>query len=248
MPRIRTVKPEMAQDEDIATCTIEAQLLAVRILNHADDEGYFKAHPALIKSACFPLLDSVNIHGVLSELSSIGYLVLFEGSDGKQYGHVTNFTAHQKINRPSPSKIKGFRTFTEDSVSPHEQLTPGKEQGTGKGKEQGKEIPIRQEPAPPDPVPVQKIVDAYHESLPTLPRVAKLTTTRRGYIQQRWREGDLPDLETWGKFFGYVGESDFLMGRAQGTNGKPPFRADLEWLTKPANYAKIAEGKYHREL
>jgi hypothetical protein len=36
------------------------------------------------------------------------------------------------------------------------------------------------------------------------------------------------------------------MGRAPPQQGKPPFRADLEWLTKAANFAKIAEGKYHR--
>ena len=71
MARIRTVKPEMAQDEDLASCSIEAQLLAIRLLNFADDEGFFKAHPALIKAACFPLIDYLNIPVMLRELSSI---------------------------------------------------------------------------------------------------------------------------------------------------------------------------------
>ena len=92
--------------------------------------------------------------------------------------------------------------------------------------------------------PYQKIVDLYHETLPELPRVAKLTKTRKGYIQQRWKE-DMPELKNWGNFFNYVGESDFLMGKVNGSGDRPPFRADLEWLIKPSNFVKIAEGKYH---
>lgn len=134
MARIRTIKPEFYQDEDLATVSEPAFILAAGLLNHADDEGYFKAHPGLIKAAVFPLREpSVNIHGMLTELSNVGYIRLFEGSDGKQYGRITNFTKHQKVNRPSPSKIKPLQRFTENSVNPHGGLTPGKEQGTGKG-------------------------------------------------------------------------------------------------------------------
>lgn len=93
--------------------------------------------------------------------------------------------------------------------------------------------------------PIQRIVDLYHECLPDLPRCEKVTDARAGYLRQRWRQ-DLPDLGDWRNFFGYVGQSRFLTGKAPGRNGQPPFVADLEWLTKPANYAKIAEGKYHR--
>lgn len=94
-------------------------------------------------------------------------------------------------------------------------------------------------------VPVSDVVDLYHEMLcPPLPKVEKLTDTRRGLIQQRWRE-DLPDLHSWADFFRRVKSSDFLMGRTTSRDGRPPFRADLEWLTRPSNFAKIAEDKYH---
>lgn len=95
--------------------------------------------------------------------------------------------------------------------------------------------------------PIQQIVDLYHEALPELPRVRKLTDTRRGYIRQRWRE-DMPTLDNWKNFFAHVMQSRFLMGKEPGRDGGPPFIADLEWLTKSANFAKIAEGKYHRNL
>lgn len=139
MARIRTVKPEFWQDEDLAALNPHTQLLAIGLLNHADDYGYFKAHKALVKAAVFPFSDSsLSIHGMLSELSNIAYISLFEGLDGKPYGHINNFTKHQKVNRPTDSKIEPLRQFTEDSVSPHGGLTvgtgnreQGKEQGTG---------------------------------------------------------------------------------------------------------------------
>lgn len=95
------------------------------------------------------------------------------------------------------------------------------------------------------PVPVQKIIDLYHEILcPPLPRVAKLTKTREAFIRQRWQE-DMPELDHWRNYFNYVATSDFLMGRSQPRDGRVPFRADLEWLCRPANFTKIAEDKYH---
>ena len=94
-------------------------------------------------------------------------------------------------------------------------------------------------------VPYRDIVAMYHRLLPELPTCAKLTDTRKGYLRQRWQE-DLPDLDAWTRYFEIVRDSDFLMGRTPGTQGKPPFRADLEWLTKPSNIVKIIEGKYHR--
>lgn len=93
-------------------------------------------------------------------------------------------------------------------------------------------------------VPVPDILDLYHQMLcPPLSKVEKLTNTRRGLIQQRWRE-DLPDLHSWADFFRRVQGSDFLMGRSQPRDGRPVFRADLEWICRPANFAKITEGKY----
>ena len=93
-------------------------------------------------------------------------------------------------------------------------------------------------------VPYQKIIDLYHEKLPTLPKVAKLTAKRKSQIRQRWSE-DMPKLDNWIHFFEYVAKSDFLMGKKESFNGRPPFRADIEWITNQTNFTKIAEEKYH---
>ena len=133
--RIRTVKPEFWQNEELAACSPETRLLAIGLLNHADDEGYFKAHPALVKAAIFPFSDdALNVGGLLAELSTVGYIRLGTGSDGHAYGHITRFTAHQRVNRPNPSKIKDACDFSESSVKTQCGVTAGMEQGTGKGK------------------------------------------------------------------------------------------------------------------
>lgn len=93
--------------------------------------------------------------------------------------------------------------------------------------------------------PFRDIVSLYHAKLPELPSVEKLTKARMGYLRQRWQE-DLPSLEHWENYFAHIARSKFLMGRTAGRDGKPPFRASLEWITRPANFAKIAEETYHR--
>lgn len=162
MARIRTIKEDFFQNERMASCSAHAQLLAIGLLPQCDDEGYFEAHPKLIKARVFPFSeDSLNIPELLNELSQIGYLQLYEDSLKKQYGHIPGFLRHQKVNRPTPSKIKGVLEsqgkLIEDSVSNHGGLTLGKE---GKGKEEegkGKEEPeASASPPPPLSFPISK--------------------------------------------------------------------------------------------
>lgn len=135
MARIRTIKPEFWKDEELSELPELTHMFAAALLNYADDEGYFNANPALIKAELFPLREpSLDIHVMLSELSRIGYLRLCKGPKGKTFGHVVNFSVHQRVNRPTASKIKELIEITDDSVSTQEPLIAGKER---KGKEQG---------------------------------------------------------------------------------------------------------------
>ena len=114
-----------------------------------------------------------------------------------------------------------------------------------------------------EPVPIKKlpecnhkaVIELYHENLPTMRRVEVWNETRAGYLRQRWREvatelaqekvievGDV--LNWWAEFFQSVGKSRFLTGRVNSKDGRA-FVADLEWILKPSNFAKIVEGKYH---
>jgi hypothetical protein len=100
-------------------------------------------------------------------------------------------------------------------------------------------IPIK------DPVPYEKILSLYHELLPELATVAKLTTARKAHIRSRWKN-DITSLESWRKYFQIVRESSFLMGRAPpGQNRTKPFQADFDFLINETNAIKVCEGKYH---
>jgi hypothetical protein len=104
------------------------------------------------------------------------------------------------------------------------------------------------------PCPVERVVEIFHEVLPELPRIERLTDTRRANIRQRWREwsaekhwgSQAEGLDEWRRFFAYVRSSPFLMGRAKPRDpGKKPFVATLEWLMRASNHVKVFEGNYH---
>jgi hypothetical protein len=133
MARIRTIKPEFWLNEDLSSVSSDACLLAIGLLNIADDEGYFNANEKLITAAIFPLRElSVSVRGLLNELSNIGYLETFFVVGGKKHGCIKNFRVHQVISRPTASKIKGLERINEDSVSNHGVIN---EDSIGKGKE-----------------------------------------------------------------------------------------------------------------
>lgn len=103
--------------------------------------------------------------------------------------------------------------------------------------------------------PQQAIVELWHSCLPELPRVVRWTDQRAGMLRSRWREWakegkyatEEEGLAFWGRFFAYIGECPFLVGRSEPRDGKPPFVADLEWVIRPQNLTKIIEGRYRRE-
>jgi len=101
----------------------------------------------------------------------------------------------------------------------------------------------------------EKVIALYHQHLPTLRRVEVWNETRKGYLRQRWREVadelsktktvEASDILGWfAEFFDHIGTSKFLMGKVNSKDGRS-FYADLEWILKPSNFAKIVEGKYH---
>lgn len=155
--RIRTIKPEFYSNEKLSTLPeVTHYGMAAGLLTYADDEGYFNANPKLIKAALFPIRDaSVSIPEMLEQLSSIDFIALIDGPDGRAYGHVVNFSEHQRVSHPTPSKIKQLlksrkasRTTPEDSAQSPEssgvireesRTPPDPLRPEGKGKEQGRE-------------------------------------------------------------------------------------------------------------
>lgn len=98
---------------------------------------------------------------------------------------------------------------------------------------------------PPGDCPHAEIIAAYHEALPGLRRVRTWDERRQSMLRKRWREDSKrQSLGWWQRFFAYVATCPFLVGKVDGREGGAPFEADLEWLLKPSNFAKVIEGRY----
>jgi hypothetical protein len=100
-----------------------------------------------------------------------------------------------------------------------------------------------------------EVISLYHQHLPTLRKVEVWNAARQGYLRQRWREVATELAQTkvidsndvlawWADFFRHIGTSKFLTGKVN-SKDRRAFAADLEWILKPSNFAKIVEGKYH---
>ena len=134
--RIRTIKPEFWSNEELSSISAEAALLAIGLLNYADDEGYFNANPKLVSSSIFPIRETSGTTTVLlRELSDIGYIKLYTAGENKMIGHIVNFKRHQVINKP---KASNYKAFINDTVQlPYEYgtdtvLLPSGREGNGK--------------------------------------------------------------------------------------------------------------------
>lgn len=101
--------------------------------------------------------------------------------------------------------------------------------------------------------PQQKIIDLYHECLPSLPPVRLWMSARRQEaLAARWREvvkgkkfqTEAEGLNFFRSFFNFIGRSPFLMGQTKQQDGRS-WRADLEWIVQLKNFEKICDRRYH---
>jgi len=263
MARARNIKPGFFKNELLVEQPFEVRLLFIGLWTLADREGRLEDRPKKIKMEVFPA-DNVAVEDGLDALEKDGFIERYE-VNGNRYIEISAWSKHQTPHvkeqastiparckhgaSPSDSLIPdslipSLSTSNEVDAGIFDSDTPLDETEDSTRATDEAQPAGGQAPADRNPCPIKRIVELYHQLLPELPRVEKLTKVRTGYIQQRWRE-DLPHDDAWRSYFADVRRSKFLMGMTQGRDGKPPFRADLEWLTRPGNFAKVAEGKYH---
>jgi hypothetical protein len=86
-----------------------AAVVAIGLLNAADDEGRFLASPRPLECALFPMRPPARpIADCLDELESVGFIRRYQAEmDGRQVviGLVTSFSRHQVIQRPQSSRL-----------------------------------------------------------------------------------------------------------------------------------------------
>jgi hypothetical protein len=105
-PRIRTLKPEIWQDEEVGKVSRDARLLFVGLITFADDEGRFRSLPSQVLGHAYPYDTDApkRLARWMQELVDAGLVRIYEQS-GVQYGFIPNFKKHQRISRPKQSLI-----------------------------------------------------------------------------------------------------------------------------------------------
>lgn len=107
MARIRTIKPNHWNDKELSNISLHAHLLWIGTWNFSDDIGVFENDPFLLRSQIFPRRTDIRTEQVvlwLDQLVKARFIVPFTHLGIGYFIHRT-FSAHQKIDRPQPSKI-----------------------------------------------------------------------------------------------------------------------------------------------
>lgn len=251
--RIRTIKPEFWRNRKLASLGREVHDFAARLISASDDEGYLEADPALIASEVYPFDADAQrfIKKSLPELERIGFIEVRGGEFG--IGWLPKFREHQRINKPTPSRLRprfeqlSGKTQVEESSTTTTGVLPEsspleeeEEQGSGSGAGIG----IGAEPAAGGPGPEDELGQAWNDDTTApLPRVTlPLTKTRRTAAKSALERRPLSE---WRAVFRRINASTFLRGADGG------WKADFDWAIraegkKPESAMKVLEGAFDR--
>ncbi len=142
LARIRTIKPEAFVSESLAVVSLTAERTFLGLLTQADDQGRHRDHAAIIAGQLWVLRPEhtpSDVETDLAQLADAGLICRYKAPDHKRYLHVVTWHQHQKINRPSKSRLPGCPVHeasvaaapavsarvTEYSLPPHAVLTEG---------------------------------------------------------------------------------------------------------------------------
>lgn len=130
MARIRSIKPELPQSESMGKVSRDARLTFILLWTLADDEGRLRGNSRMLASLLFPYDDDARdlIDGWLGELDRNAVICRYQ-VDGESFIQICKWLDHQKIDKPSRSKIPPFHESMR-SDAPQPSAPPGPPAGT----------------------------------------------------------------------------------------------------------------------
>jgi uncharacterized phage protein (TIGR02220 family) len=130
MGRIRTIKPEFPQSESMGRVSREARLCFLMLFTIVDDSGRTRGVSRMLASILFPYDDDAPelIDQWLDELDRENCIRRYM-AEGQAYIQIMHWGSHQKIDRPTPSKIPAFDESSRILASPRE---PSSVEGIGR--------------------------------------------------------------------------------------------------------------------
>lgn len=139
MGRIRSIKPEFPQSESMGKVSREARLCFILLWTICDDSGRARGASRMLASLLYPYDEDAPslIDGWLGDLESQGCIRRYE-VDGSRYIQICKWQSHQKIDKPSKSKLPPFENPRDGSGSPRERSS--EDQGLDQGLDQGEDM------------------------------------------------------------------------------------------------------------
>lgn len=138
MARIRTIKPEFPQSESMGRVSRDARLTFIMLWTIADDSGRLRGNSRMLASLLFPYDDDARKHidAWLKELENENCITRYV-IEGDSYLQITEWSVHQKIDKPSASKIPPPTESSRILANPRESspLDQGRDQGEDQGKD-----------------------------------------------------------------------------------------------------------------
>lgn len=141
MARIRSIKPEFPQSESMGKVSRESRLCFILLWTLADDAGRLRGNSRMLASLLYPYDDDAKkyIDGWLAELTAQDCIVRY-AIDGESFIQIRKWAVHQKIDKPSPSKIPEFDEPSRTFANPRESSpTPREDSAADLGREGIKE-------------------------------------------------------------------------------------------------------------
>jgi hypothetical protein len=125
MARIRTIKPEFPQSESIGRLSRNARLLYVNLITTVDDAGRARGSSRMLASLLYPYDNDAPglIEDWIQELEQEGCARRYE-FEGSTYLDLPNFLKHQKIDKPSQSRLPKFEDGSRVVAKPRDVSAP----------------------------------------------------------------------------------------------------------------------------
>lgn len=130
MARIRSIKPEIRRSLIVSSWPYPIRWTFVGLLGYLDDSGRGHDDTRLIKAELYPLDDDMTARKLeqhLIAISTNGPLCRYK-VNGQTYLHITTWAEHQRVNRPTPSRIPPcpiHETDVRNHGATHDGLTEG---------------------------------------------------------------------------------------------------------------------------
>lgn len=106
MSRIRSIKPEWLDDEELSIASSDARVLSVALITLADDYGNGRAGRVWLAGRVFPGKPIEVLDAAFAELEQIRYTRLYDVA-GQRYFSIRTWDTHQRVDKPGLPKVPG---------------------------------------------------------------------------------------------------------------------------------------------